>query len=165
MSTLPREVGVINHNDSAESASRSESNSANSRESASKLRRLESYDLLGEIGDLVERTSHEQKGTKALAGELDAAYSTVRDWTARPERFPLAKLPRLLALAPADEGFLDRLVKHLGYQLLPLDPSPSQIAAILARHGLIAKEARADVAVVLRGIKADPRQALLGFDE
>lgn len=148
--TIPREVGVINHNDSAES-----------KESASELRRPESYDLLGEIGDLVERTSHYQKGTKALAGELDAAYSTVRDWTARPERFPLAKLPRLLRLAPPDDGFLGGLAAHMGFLLLPLQPSAVDTVKALIEAKLVPADSFKTATRIVRGLRRDDRQSQL----
>lgn len=142
-------------------------------ESASVLRqpgesaspRLEAYDAMAEIADLVERCAHHQGGVKALAAELDVAYSTVRDWVARPARFPLAKLPRLLDLAPPRDPFVRRFAAHLGYRLLPLFPSPDQIIEALREAGVQGLEVPEIRRTARRVIQGMDRQGHLWRDE
>lgn len=145
---LRHPVGVSHREDSATPA-----------ESASEVRRP--YDLAGELADLVERIAIRRQGTKRLAGDLDVAYSTVRDWAARPERLPAIHLPDLLRLADPADPFLPRFAHALGYRLVLLEPAPEQVAGLLVEAGCVPAKKRAAVVSILRGVRRDSRQASL----
>jgi len=106
-------------------------------ESASERRRL-AFDLAEELPGLIERAGQRAGCMKRLAGLLDAAPSTVRDWLARPERFPLSKLPALLDQADPDDPFLHRFVEVQGFRLVPQGPTAEQLVEDLVEGGYVA---------------------------
>jgi hypothetical protein len=110
---------------------------ADSYGSASERRRP-AFDLGEELQGLIERAGQRAGGMKRLAGLLDAAPSTVRDWLARPERFPLAKLAALLDQADPDDPFLHRFVEVQGFRLVPQGPTAEQLVEDLVEGGYVA---------------------------
>lgn len=124
------------------------------------VEKLHRANLAHELAEFVERLCSVH-GSKAVAVAADRGYTAVRAWVGEPDRLPLLCLPGLLSLADPADPFLPRLAASLGYALVPLDPTPEQLAEVLERHGLLKRGSLAKAATVLRGVQSDHRQGRL----
>lgn len=123
------------------------------------------FTIHDEIADLIERTALFVGNTKKLAPLMKVEYVTVRSWIKDGKRFPLWRLPDLIHAANPTDPFLPRLAAHMGFRLSPLHPSPEQVVAALEEANVLKHGQAKTARRVVRGLRRDDRQALLGFSE
>ena len=149
MSTVPAPNGRVQAKDSTVPAGKVE-----------KLYHAPAFQIAQQAAEFVERVSN-LHGSKEVAAAMDLGYSAFRRWVGEPERIPLVKIPDLHRLAPPGDHFWSQLNLHLGFKLLPVEPTAEEIINALDEAGAIKRGKAKTARRVVRGLRRDDRQSQL----